>query len=92
MKKITSSPKQMSSNRQNTFSSTDDAVIQPLDIMTLDEPNALFDRLESSARDLTTWLRMLQSSLDDILTPTANKASPVQDETDEAADTPSMHI
>ncbi|KAJ9122547.1 hypothetical protein QFC22_001976 [Naganishia vaughanmartiniae] len=68
---ITSSPKQMSANwgRQNTFTSVDEDAIAPLDVMTLDDPDVLFDRLETSARDLTKWLRMMETSLDDILTP-----------------------
>lgn len=91
VQQMTSSPRQMSSHPQDTISSTADASVQPLDVMTLDEPNMLFDRLESSARDLTTWLRMLQNSLDDILAPTTNKASPSQDRDNEATNATLMH-
>lgn len=81
----------MSSSRQNTFNSTEEGVVSPLDIMTLDDPDVLFDRLESSARDFTTWLRMLQSSLDEILVPTA-QVEPIDPEEAEVMGMPSMHV
>ena len=89
--RMTSSPTAMSNNRQNTYNSTDDALVSPLDIMTLDDPDFVYNRLESSARDFTTWLRMLQTSLDDILAPTTDKESPAQEEDDVVADTHLMH-
>lgn len=89
--RMTSSPTAMSNNRQNTYNSTDDALVPPLDIMTLDDPDFMYDRLESSARDFTAWLRMLQTSLDDILAPTTDKGSPAQDGDDEVADARLMH-
>lgn len=35
--------------------------------MTLDDPDVLFDQLERSAQNLTTWLKLLQTDLSGIL-------------------------
>lgn len=66
---MTSSPKAMSvgRSRQNTFTSADDGLAPILDIMTLDEPDVLFDQLERSAQNLTTWLKLLHTDLNSIL-------------------------
>lgn len=66
---MTSSPKAMSvgRSRQNTFTSADDGLAPPLDVTTLDDPDVLFDQLEKSAQNLTTWLKLLQTDLDGIL-------------------------
>ena len=66
---MTSSPKAMSSSRSrhNTFTSADDGLAPPLDVMTLDDPDVLFDQLERSAHNLTTWLKLLQTDLSGIL-------------------------
>jgi hypothetical protein len=90
---MTSSPKQMSAgrSRQNTFTSLDEDTIAPLDVMTLDDPDILFDRLEGSAKDLTKWLRMMETSLEDILAPVSTLEGAQTRANEDTLDMPPMH-
>lgn len=78
-------------SRQNTFSA-DDGLAAPLDVMTLDEPDVLFDQLERSAQNLTTWLKLLQNDLNGILLSAPEPELPGPTAEDEVLGMPPMHI
>jgi hypothetical protein len=90
---MTSSPKAMSvgRSRQNTFSA-DDGLAPPLDVMTLDEPDVLFDQLERSAQNLTTWLNLLHNDLNGILLSAPEAELPAMTAEEEVLGMPPLHI